>query len=425
MTGDQRENAAMTLTMEMVSVETARRMVLAEVSPGPTERVRLADSLHRVLAEPVTCDIDYPPFDKALMDGYAVRSAETTSGGGDAQGRVALHVVGQVGAGHCSDRTLGRHETMQINTGAPLPIGADAVVPIEEVEVSEDGRLVRLRCAFAAGRHVEARGRHVSAGSRVLEAGTRLNPARMAVAAAAGAAEVTVYRRPRVAVLVTGDELVDVASRPRDGQIRNSNETMLHAMVRACHAEPCPLGVAVDDETALRTRIERGLQHEVLCLSGGISMGAFDLVPKVLAECGVTILFRRVSMKPGKPTLFGKTASGAAVFGLPGNPVSAFVSFELFVQPLLEARQGLVGRWPAVLQGRLVGSLKRNDDRQAYWPARLEQNSHGELGARALPWFGSGDPFGFCGANGLIVRPPQAEAASEGDWVRVMMLEKV
>ena len=423
----------MSETVMQATVETAQRLVSSNVKPGPCVLVPLGEALGRVLAEPVLCDIDYPPFDKVMMDGYAVRAADVSrlgrrsacaSHADDPAGTYpTLRIVGRIAAGHEPAGPLGEGEAIQVNTGAPMPPGADAVVKVEDTERSADGSMVSVRTEVPPGRHMDPRGKYVSAGSVVIGAGTRMGPGQVAVAAAAGAAELITYRQPRVAILVTGDELVDISETPAGPQIRNSNGHMLGALVRGCHARPMHLGVVGDDRGAMAERIERGLEADLLCISGGISMGEFDFVPEVLAACGVRILVHKMTIKPGKPTMFGVTESGVCVFALAGNPIGCFVGFWLLVRGAIEAGEGRPGRFPVALSARLVGSCKATADRQTYLPVRLEVDGRGGLSAESLSWQGSGDPFGFCEANGLIVRPPGAAAADSGDAVSVIALE--
>ena len=409
-------------TTEYASVRRARELVLEHVRPGPVVRVPLRDGLHRWLAEPVVTDVDYPPFDKAMMDGYAVcwEGADVEVTGGE------FRIVGQVAAGEAGQaRTLGRGEAMQINTGAPIPAGTDAVVRVEDTRLSEDGATVQVSGSLAAGMNIDGRAKYVSAGAVVLEAGTRMTPGCLAVAAAAGAAEIAVYRVPRVAILVTGNELVDPPVKPSGGQIRNSNGPMLAALVRDAWAEPIEMGVIGDDRAALRAGVERGLSADILCVSGGVSMGAFDFVPEILTACGVRTIVRKLALKPGKPSLFGMSETGTCVFGLPGNPIGSFVAFWLLVRLAIEARQGQRISAPEGVRAALGNACTPTRDRETYWPAKLTCDERGGLRVTALSWHGSGDPFGFSRANGLIVRPPNSAAASEGDEVMVIPLERL
>jgi molybdopterin molybdotransferase len=406
----------MSMTAENVDVAEAQRIVSAAVVPLAAVRLPLSDALGLTLGEPVCTDLDDPPFDRALMDGYAVRSADL------AAGSATLRVVGSLGAGAVADRTLQAGEALRINTGAPVPAGADAVVMVERSTLSDDGATVRLTDTPSPGQSITPRATHMSAGDEVLSAGTMLGPAQVAAAATAGAAQVVVYRRPRVAVLVTGNELVAIDTRPGPGQIRNSNGYAMAGLVREAGCELVELGIAGDNPDLLTRKIDEGLRADVLCITGGISMGQYDLVPDVLRACGVTFALRKIAVRPGKPTIFGRSAAGNYVFALPGNPVSCLVGFRLFVAPLLRGIQGGSTAPPAVVSARLTEPMRNNGGRQAYIPAWVEVSGDGTLEARPVAWHGSGDPFGMATANGLLVRDAGAEPAEPGAMVDVIPL---
>ncbi|NOT01630.1 MAG: molybdopterin molybdotransferase MoeA [Phycisphaerales bacterium] len=398
----------------LAAIETAQTVVLRHVSTLGTERVPLADALDRVTAEPVVCDTDYPPFDKSMMDGFAIH---------DPSGQTRFHIVGQVAAGSVFERALAGGEAVQINTGAAVPPGTTAVVPVENVEIGGGGSFVSIRSTVMTGAHVESRGRYVHAGDVVITAGQRMTPARMAVAAAVGAAEVVVYRRPRVAILVTGNELVDVSQTPGPGRIRNSNGPMLNALLRSDGISPVDLGACPDERPALRERMARGLDADVFCISGGVSMGTLDLVPEVLAGLGVQVMIRKWAIRPGKPGLFGVHQSGCRVFALAGNPVGCFVAYWLLVRPAIRVMCGLPGGIGMLVSARLDGRCPATADRAAFLPARLALTDAGEWRVALVPWNGSGDLFGFGAANALVARPPHTGEASAGADVRVHPLE--
>ena len=409
-----RRMARMSDSLTFVTVEDAQRIVADCVSPLGTESVALAEALGRTLAGAVSCDTDVPLFDRAMMDGYAVRGADVASA------PVRLSVVGQVAAGGVAGGKVSPGTAVQINTGAVVPPGADTVVKVEDtVAVGENG--IEVTASYVVGRNISLQGEYVKRGATVLKSGQRLGASQIAVAATAGAAAVEVYRQPRVAVLVTGDELVEVAAQPTGSQIRNSNGPALLAMVRETGLAPKSLGVAGDDRGVLEEKIRRGLESDCLCITGGISMGAFDFVPDVLQACGVHFHFRKMAAKPGKPIIFGSTESGKYVFALPGNPISAFVGFVLLVQPALAAMQGRPGQTPSLVKARLDGAVSATAERQSYWPARVAVDNNGRFVARTLCWRGSGDPFGMAEANAMVVQPPDALAATTGDEVSVMI----
>jgi len=398
----------------VLSVERALEIVLGSVEPLGSEEAALADALGRVLAEDIEADADVPPFDRAMMDGYALHAADT------APAPVALRVTGQVRAGRMSDRAVAAGEAIQIMTGAPLPPGADAVQQVEKTRVLDDGR-VEIGEAVAPGQHVAPRGCEVRRGAAVLERGRRLDAAALAALATVGKARVRVGRHPRVALLVTGDELVDVEQQPSGAQIRNANEPAVLAQIRACGGEALALGTAPDDAARIAAGVEHGLQAaDVLVLSGGVSAGAFDLVEAALQRSGVEILFERVAIKPGAPLVFGRRGR-TLVFGLPGNPVSAQVTFDVFVRPALHRLQhGKGGLRPAV--SVTLGSAARNRSRRrAYLPAvvRLEGD---RLVAYPLPSAGSADVFAHARANALVVLEAERTDAAAGETAPAHLL---
>lgn len=366
-----------------------------------------ADLLELVLAEDIASDMDMPPHDKSMMDGFAVRSA-------DCAGRALLNVIEEVLAGQTPTRSIGPMQATRIMTGAPIPEGADAVVPIEHVRVQGDQVLIETPPARVRANILD-RAREMRRGDKVLPAGTLLTPQVFGLLATVGRPAVQVYPRPQVAVLATGDELVEVgepgasatgAPLPGPGQIRNSNGPMLLAQVAQAGGQPRSLGIARDNRDSLRTLITAGLQSAVLVLSGGVSAGKVDLVPEILGELGVVAHFHKVAMKPGKPVFFGTHARAGGepaclVFGLPGNPVSSLVCFELFVRPALRQLMGLEPG-PAMLSLALAEDFSHRTDRPTYYPARLDV-IRGLV--HPLPWFGSSDLRALVPANGFILLP--------------------
>ncbi len=400
----------------MFDVAEAQRIVLDKVRPLPTTKLPLREALYRTLAAPICTDLDDPPFDRAVMDGYAVRSADVGSV------PVNLKVVGQVAAGSLYKRRVGTGEAVQINTGAPMPDGADAVVRVEATQADAAHRVL-IRESASAGQFVTRRGAYARAGQEILRPGDRLTPVHIGVAATTGAAQVTVYRQPRVAILTTGDELVDIDRRPTAAQIRNSNQYLLEALVRAAHTEPMLLGTAGDDRAKLSARIGEGLEGDVLCITGGVSAGAFDFVPDILKAHGACFHVHKMAIKPGRPTIFATTPAGKLIFALPGNPVSAFIGFELLVRPALA---GLEGREaiPRPLRARLAGTLPAVAGRRSFFPARIAIADSGEYDVHTLSWHGSGDSLGMTGANAIIERAPNSPAARDGDLVSVYLLDR-
>lgn len=412
----------------MIDVDEAQRIVLSVARPLPAVDLALMDAANRTLARPITCDVDYPPFDRSVMDGFAVRAAdvETTP--------VTLRVVEEIAAGRMATRRLGAGEAMRINTGAPIPDGADAVVRVEHTSSSEDGSVsgganVVVNVSAVVGKFITRRASCVHAGQIALASGVRLTPLALAAAAAAGASRVTVHRQPTVALLVTGDELIDIDRVPVGAQIRDSNLYLLDALVRSAQARPVPMGAVGDDRDLLAEKITTGFDADVLCITGGISMGSLDFVPEVLQACGVTFLIHKMAIKPGRPVIVGTTSGGTAsggtlVFALPGNPMSAFVGFELLVRPALAALEGRDGQVLKPMTACLHGSLSPTRDRRTFRPSRAWVEKDGRWHVEPLSWQGSGDPLGAAEANAMIVQPPDAPGLSRGDSVAMMLLDR-
>jgi len=402
----------------MLSVADALSQILTEARTAHPVTRPLSDALGHVLADDVLSDLDSPPFDKALMDGYAVVASDVRPGG------TRLEVVEEVTAGVVPQRMVEAGEATRIMTGAPLPEGADAVIKVEETELDDgDPRRVRILADSALpGQNLIRRGTNKRAGEIVVEAGTLLRAQELAALAEMGCHEVRVYPQPRVAVLATGDELVPIHSQPQPGQIRNSNETMLCAQIRQAGATAVPLGIARDERTELAARIDAGLEADVLLLSGGVSAGVLDLVPSELQRAGVEQVFHKVRVKPGKPLWFGVLRQGdrsKLVFGLPGNPVSSMVTFELFVRPALRRLMGIDPAEPQTLTARLAHSHSHRDDRPTYFPASISRVEDG-LRVSLANWHGSSDLQSTVGANGMAVLPSEPVEYSSGDAVKVI-----
>ncbi len=397
----------------MVTVEDALAVVLRESQPLPAEEVALADALLRVLASDVHADADLPPFDRAAMDGYALRAADA------AEPPARLSVVGEVRAGEWPAMTVGPGQAVRIMTGAPLPAGADAVEPVEKVRVADGG--VEIAGAVARGTHVALRGCEVRRGEVVLQRGRRLDPAALAVLASVGCVGPRVGRRPRVSVLVTGDEVVDAASTPAPAQIRNSNGPAVAAQLRLAGAEVTSLGLAPDRREALATAVLRGLEADVLVVSGGVSAGDYDLVEPVLLEAGASFFFTRVAIKPGAPLVFGRRGA-TLVFGLPGNPVSAQVTCELFVRPCLLRLQGALPPLRPRATVELLGPLGNRSGRTSHAPALVRARA-GRLLARPLRSMGSGDLAAHARANALVVMEPGRTHAAAGETAEALLLD--
>lgn len=404
----------------MMEVSEAVAAVLREASPLEPQAIPLLGALGLVLAEDVHADADSPPFDKSLVDGFAVRLADCVT---------PQPVIETVAAGQVPARSLDHPAAIQIMTGAPLPVGAEAVVPVEHTSqvLGADGRtLVSVPSKVASwklGTNILRRGASTKLGDLVVAAGSELRPQELGALAECGLARVTVRRRPRVAVLATGDELVPVEQTLGPGQIRNSNETMLCAQIlRAC-ADPVPLGIARDERVHLRERIDIGLQADVLVLSGGVSMGEKDLVPYELASAGVRQVFHKANVKPGKPIWFGVLDRGpnsrTLVFGLPGNPVSSLVCFELFVRPALRRLMGVSPAESVAVKARLTAPHTTKGERPTYQPARLEWRPDGPI-VTAIPWVGSSDLRATVAANSMALFPIGDQTYDSGESIEVL-----
>lgn len=397
----------------MLTVEEAQALVLANVSRLGDQEIALDDAPGRVLAADIVSDVDLPPFERAAMDGFALRAADAPSAGS------VLRVTGQVRAGQFPERGPARGEAFEIMTGAPLPPGADSVVQVEKTR-RPDPSQVALDGPVAAGLNVAPRGSEMRAGDVVLPAGIVIDSAAVAVLAAAGAARVRVGRRPRVAVLATGDELVAVAERPGPGQIRDSNGPVVAAQARLAGAEVRVLGRARDEPAALEAALREGLASDLLAVSGGVSAGAFDLVEPALQRLGVRALFDRVAVKPGAPLVFG-VRGATLVFGLPGNPVSTQVTFELFARPALLAMQGARRLHRPEAEVELRAPLRNASGRRAYLPA-LVSFVAGRLHAWPLRSQGSADVRAHAQANALVVLPPERTRAEAGESAPALLL---
>ncbi len=398
----------------MLTYEQARQKVIEQLSdkkgPRATEPVRVGDALGYVLAQEVKTDREYPPFNRATRDGYAVFAADVKAG-------VTLKCTGEIKAGDRVTKELWTETCVQIMTGAAVPSGADAVVMIEHTK--RDGEQVKFERDALTGQNIVPRGSEARAGQTLLTPGTRLGYAELASAAQVGAAELKCASKPRVAILSTGDEIVPVDSIPGRFQIRNSNSVSLAAQVRLAGGKPILLGNAMDREDDLSSKIRRGLQEDLLVLSGGVSMGKYDLVEKVLRGMETEFYFDAVAIRPGKPAVFGKCGE-KFVFGLPGNPVSTMVTFELFVAPAVDLLSGAEARELLLAEARLGEELNEKPGVTHFLPARMEgQGAAREV--RALKWQGSGDVAALGKANCFVVVPAEREKIEVGEKVEVLV----
>jgi molybdopterin molybdotransferase len=397
----------------MLSFEQAREKIIAAIRAMrgslKTETIELARACGRVLAQPVAADRDYPPFDRSIRDGFAVRAEDAVSG-------ATLRCIGEIKAGSGFDGVVGPGECVQIMTGAAVPAGADAVVMIEHVSI--DGERIMQSRPTTRGQSIVARGKEARAGQQLLATGTRLGYAEMALAGQVGGYRLSVYARPRAAILSTGDEVVDVSVTPGPLQVRNGNSVALQTLAGMTGAEAESLGNAPDEKTELRRRIERGLEANLLIISGGVSMGKYDLVEGVLGDLGAEFVFDSVAIRPGRPAVFG-VCRGKPVFGLPGNPVSTMVTFELFVVPAIDILSGAEPRPLPILRARLAHALNERSELTHFLPARI-QNVRGEPEVSALPWQGSGDVVAMAESNAFIIVSPEKLHWEAGEMAMVL-----
>ncbi len=384
----------------MLSVEEVLERVLSRVAPVATEQVDLLSALERVLAEPVVAPLDIPPWPNSSMDGYALRSEDVRDASPDRP--VALKVVGRIPAGAVAARPIGPGEAFRIFTGAPLPKGADSVTPQEEVHAAD--QVVMVPRPVAVGEYVRPAGEDMRAGETVLERGHLIGAAEAGLLATLGRAQVRVFRRPRVAILSTGDELVDLGGVMGPGKIPNSNTYALMAQVIAAGGEPINLGVAPDSLSAIEERLRWGLSADLLISSAGVSVGEFDLVREALCRLGAELHLWQVAMRPGKPMTFGSLGS-RPVFGLPGNPVSAMVTFELFVRPAIKKKAGHRILFRPTIRARALAPIPNPGRRRGYLRVTLTP-CDGGFGARLTGEQGSAILRSMVLADGLAVVPP-------------------
>jgi len=427
--------SALPASSTVLSFEEARRMVEEQAALIPADNIRsirtesidLLVAAARVLAEPVLADRDIPPFPRSTRDGYAVRSADVS------QLPATLEMIGEIKAGEKLDRTppaIGSGQTVAIMTGAPVPAGPDAVVMIEYT--SQRGKQVEITRSVSPGENIVPRGAEARAGTPLLDRGLRLNEAAIALAASVGKSRLQVFTRPRVAVLTTGDEIVDVDATPGPTQIRNSNSYSLAAQIRQAGGEPVLLSVAPDELQGLRRLMEEGLNSDLLLLTGGVSMGRYDLVEQALSEMHAEFFFTGAKIQPGRPVVFGKCGAGVSTcdgasaprastyfFGLPGNPVSTMVTFALFARPMLEALAGQSPRNLMFLHARLKKEIRVKTGLKRFLPAMLSGEFE-HAGVELVAWQGSGDIAATARANCYIVIPPDRDRIPAGEWVAVM-----
>jgi len=402
----------------MLTYEQARRKVIEQVQqakgPRATADISVWDALDFILAEEIKTDREYPPFHRSTRDGYAVRAAEVAPG-------ATLRCVAEIKAGDTVSQPLVPGTCVQIMTGAAVPDGADAVVMIEHT--ARNGDSVRFDRTAQPGQNIVPRGSEAQRGQTILRPGARLGYAELALAAQVGATQLRCAAKPRIAILSTGDEVVAIDQQPGAFQIRNSNSVSLAAQVRLAGGEPILLGNAADRVDDLREKISRGLREDVLVLSGGVSMGKYDLVETVLKDLGAEFYFDAVAIRPGKPAVFGK-CQDTFVFGLPGNPVSTMVTFELFVVPAIDLLSGAAARDLPLVEARLAAALNEKPGLTHFLPARVEwRGATPEV--KSVPWQGSGDIAALASANCFLVVAADRGQVNVGETMPILLRKDI
>ncbi len=382
----------------MIRIEEAYRMVMESVEPIPAERAGILDALHRVLAEDVISDVDMPPFDKSAMDGYACRMADLGQ---------PLTLIETIPAGKAPEREISRGTCAEIMTGAPVPRGADCVIKVEDTRTDIDNRIIFT--GNPGKTNISFRSEDVARGDILLKKGTFLEPQHLAILAATGYASPLLAVRPSAAIISTGNEIVEPHEQPGLSKIRNSNAYQLIAQVKKCGALPAYMGIAPDEEQATSELLQQALdKHDLIILTGGISMGKFDFIPLVFEKMGVEVLFRTLAVQPGKPTLFGRIGK-KRIFGLPGNPVSAFNTFDMLVKPYLRLSMGSDPAIKTISLPMGVRYSRRKSQRDSFIPVSID-------GGKVYPieYHGSGHLVSLSRADGFIKIPNGTSSLEEG-----------
>ncbi len=401
----------------MISIAEAIEIVKEHTAQLPTERVALDDSLGRILAQDIIADTDLPPFDRSQMDGYAVRSSDSQNA------PVRLRIVGESAAGKGWHHEMHEGQAVRIMTGAPVPVGADAVQQVELTHELKDNTVVELLESVEPGRSIVRRAAEISEGQTVLRSGVTINAAILAVLASFGYAEVEVGTRPRVGVLATGTELVSVDQKPGQDQIRDSNNYSIGAYAQNAGAIVTRLPLTGDEISDLKKQISTAAEtSDVIVTSGGVSMGVYDFTKTALQELGAELFFERVALRPGKPTVFARLPQGTLVFGLPGNPVSVSVTFNLFARTALLAMQGANNPALKTETGVLAKAVKGAKERASYLPAQLTTNDDGQLIVFPLKWGGSSDFVAFARASALAIIPAGIKTLEADSLVKIVRL---
>ena len=405
----------------MIEMDDAIRIVLENTRPIDTTRVGLGDVLGRVLAEDVHSDIDMPPFDKALMDGYALRGADIASA--SQKEPAILDVIEEIPAGNVPQKRVESGQAARIMTGAPVPEGADTVVMVEDTKADADPEKVRVLSATETGRNIARLGEDVRDDQVVLRANTPMRPPEVGILAAVGHVDIEVYRQPVVGVVATGSEVVEPQHKPKPGQIRNSNGYSMVAQVLRAGARARYLGIVEDDVDALIQTIGEGLATcDVVALSGGVSAGDYDLVQDGMRDLGVEVLFDRIRMKPGKPLTFG-VKGAKQVFGLPGNPVSSVVGLELLMRPAIRKMQGMMDVHLPIVRTALTADFRQTPGRKQFVPAHSVQGKNGAWESTWVGHSGSADLFSMARANSLFAVDAELAQVKAGEELDLILLE--
>lgn len=402
----------------MIQVEEALSLILSQIKQMGTERVDITSSLGRVIAEDIYARRNNPPWDNSAMDGYAVRYEDIKEA--SKENPSVLRVIEDLAAGYVAKKIIGRGEAIRIMTGAPVPDGADTVVMVEDTE--KDGDLVKIYGKPLLGENIRLSGEDIKAGELVVPKGTLIRPAEIGIIATCGRAYVSVYQRPRVAVISTGDELVDVDEEISEGKIVTSNSYTLSSMAADCGALPFQVGIAKDTKDALKSKLLEGLNADVIITSGGVSVGDFDFVKDVLKELGSEMKFWKVAMKPGKPLAFGTIGSKPA-FGLPGNPVSCMVCFEQFVRPSLLKMLGYGRIYRPVIDAILKEDTKKKPGRK-HFIRSFVKFEEGRYTVTTTGDQGSGILKSMVAANGFLIFPGELSILKAGDTVKVQLIDR-
>lgn len=390
----------------MIRIEEAYKLVTGAVESMGTESIDIKDSLHRVLAEDIISDVDMPPFDKSAMDGYACRQEDLDQ---------SFIVIETIPAGKAPEKKVGKGECSAIMTGAPLPEGADCVIMVEHTRKDDDGKVVFTGKGTKA--NIAYKAEDVSKGDVLIQKGTFIEPQHIAILAACGYARPEVAVRPRVGIISTGDEIVEPDQQPGISKIRNSNAYQLIGQVQKSGAEANYIGIARDDEQITFDIISKAIkENDLVMLTGGISMGQFDFIPGVFERLGVEVLFQTLAVQPGKPTLFGKLGK-KRIFGLPGNPVSAFNTFELLVKPFLRLSMGSITGWSIIKLPMGAPYNRKKSGRDSFVPVKIEQGK-----VYPKDYHGSAHIQALTTADGFIMIPMGIINIEEGTSVDVRQI---